>query len=1416
MVLGVMVVEYRVLGPLEVVGPDGPVALGSVQQRAVLAVLLVHAPEVVSVDRLIDELWGERPPATAAHAVQVHVSAIRKTLRTAGAADGIGVTRSGSGYAIEVDPERVDATRFERLVAGAQRVLPDAPAVARDRLEEALGLWRGRPLAEFEFEFAGRERERLEELRAVALEGVVEARLACGENREVIGTISGLVESNPLREGPRRLLMLALYRAGRHAEALAVYRDTCEALDEIGLQPGPELRQLEQAILRHDESLRTAGGAEDTGSGQDKMRAEESAPPAAGRDRGVPSVSRPPDAGTRNPTAFTELRLASVMYVDLAGFVTLAEPLGPDDEADLLRHYFESARTVVDRYGGRIHSLAGDAMLAVWGVPSAHEDDAERAVRAALEIVDTAGAFGEQVGARGLRGRAGVVTGQVAAVENPAGEVLVAGEPVNAAARVPSTADPGAVLVDEVTRELTAAAIVFEDAGEQSVVGRAGRLRLWRAVRVVALVGGAQREQLLESSFVGRDADLRLLNASFHGALERRSARLVAVSGEAGIGKSRLRWEFMKYTDGLADRFLWHSGRCPPFGDGVAYWPLVEMVRQRLGIPEDASAADASRKLLEGLQRWVGDATQREFLGPRLGALLGVAELGLSRAELFAGWRLFFEQLATHEPVVLVFEDLQWADEGMLDFIEHLLEWSAKSPIFILTLARPDLETRRGGWPAVHRATTQIQLDPLADSAIGDLLDSLVDGLPRAARKRIITTAQGVALYVTETVRMLASRDVLQQRDGRFVLAGELRELDVPATLSSLLAARLDALAPAERAFVRAMSVIGGSFSRSTGVALGDLPEGEVDDVLSTLVRKQVFTIRADPLSLDRGQYTFAQGLLRQIAYGMLSRRERKPRHLAAAEHLRRLFANDGEDVAEMIAAHYLEAWRAATGDADLEQLRADTVSALCRAARRAVTVGSPEAAERAYRTARELERDEAQRAALTQAAGRMAWQSGRAQAALELFEEASAAHMAADRPLDAAQTAVDVGRALMRLGRSSDAAGRLADAVEVLATAPHFEEERAWANCWLGRVLYSISDYQRASAATGAALAIARAHNLPAVWGEALDTKGLILVMTGRIHEARREFAAAVEIAARHDFTELAARLLGTAGSISYMWDLPDAAAQFEAAIAADRRRGDRYGESVFVGNLMAVHVLAGRWQEADRIAAEFLDDDDDRAGAEFIHYPLAILHALRGDRDAAKARLDQIAAWQRSENAELRAIHTATTIAVNLADGRTDEALEQGSSMLPATINALGVAHEAVRQAWPDTLGAAIQSGQLERAHAVLSLLATRPKNDIPPYLLAHLARGHALTAAAEDRHDAVERDLRASIDRFRALGYRYWLAGTQTDLAAWLRSVGRRGEAATPLTEAIEALQAIGASPALARARAEIPAASAPLAS
>ena len=256
---GVMV-EFRIFGTLAAVVGGEELALGSAQQRAVLALLLVRTPEPVSVDRLVDGLWAERPPATAAHAVQVYVSGIRKALRRG--ADAVAVRSSPAGYVLEVESERIDARRFERLISNGQAVLGKDPVGARALFEQALGLWRGPPLAEFEDrEWARRETDRLDELREGALEGLAEARLACGGHGDVIDALTGLVAANPLRERPRRLLMLALYRGGRHADALACYRDGCAALDEIGLRPGPELRQLEQAILRHDSALALASAA---------------------------------------------------------------------------------------------------------------------------------------------------------------------------------------------------------------------------------------------------------------------------------------------------------------------------------------------------------------------------------------------------------------------------------------------------------------------------------------------------------------------------------------------------------------------------------------------------------------------------------------------------------------------------------------------------------------------------------------------------------------------------------------------------------------------------------------------------------------------------------------------------------------------------------------------------------------------------------------------------------------------------------------------------------------------------------------------------------------------------------------------------------------------------------------------------
>src|SRR6185437_9751414 len=351
--------------------------------------------------------------------------------------------------------------------------------------------------------------------------------------------------------------------------------------------------------------------------------------------------------------------------VDLVGYTSLSESRDAEDVRELLSRYFDTARTIIGRYGGTVEKFIGDAVMAVWGAPLAQEDDAERAVRAGLELVSAVAAFGEDVGAAELRARAGVVTGQVASVSAP-GEALVVGDRVNTASRVQSVAEPGTVYVDDVTRQVTSAAIAYADMGFHTVKGKEEPLRLWRAMRVIAGVAGARGDSELEAPFVGRDSELRLIKELFHAGVERGTARLVAVTGAPGVGKSRMRREFENYVDGLVDTTLWHSGRCLSYGEGVAYFALAEMVRQRLGIPEEEAPDEAARKLQLGLERWIPDATERAFLEPRLGALIGVAQPGLDRQELFAGWRLFFERLASELPVALSFEDLHWADDGLI------------------------------------------------------------------------------------------------------------------------------------------------------------------------------------------------------------------------------------------------------------------------------------------------------------------------------------------------------------------------------------------------------------------------------------------------------------------------------------------------------------------------------------------------------------------------------------------------------------------------------------------------------------------------------------------------------------------------------------------------------------------------------
>src|SRR5581483_10172015 len=421
----------------------------------------------------------------------------------------------------------------------------------------------------------------------------------------------------------------------------------------------------------------------------------------------------------------------------------------------------------------------------------------------------------------------------------------------------------------------------------------------------------------------------------FHASAEEAKAHLVSVVGIGGIGKSRLAWEFEKYLDGLVDTAFWHRGRCLSYGDGVAYWARAEMVRMRAGIAEDEAPDSALTNLRATIGENVDDPEERAWLEPRLAHLLGLADrTAPDRADLFSAWRLFFERLAERHPTVLVFEDLQWADAALLDFVEHLLDWSRNHPLFVLALARPELSDARPDWGAGRNSTT-LSLEPLSGTGMEALLDGFVPGLPANLHAQILERAEGVPLYAVETVRMLLDRGLLAREGEVYRVTGEIGALEVPETLHALIAARLDSLTPEERRTLQDAAVLGKSFTKAGLAALSGLSDAELEPVVNALIRKEILSIQAHPRSPERGQYSFLQDLLKRVAYETLSKAERKSRHLAAAAHLVQAFGAGEQEIVEVVAAHYLDAYDAAPDAEDAVEIRARAQEMLTRAGER-------------------------------------------------------------------------------------------------------------------------------------------------------------------------------------------------------------------------------------------------------------------------------------------------------------------------------------------------------------------------------------------------------------------------------------------------------------------------------------------------
>jgi len=958
--------DFRILGPLEVRDRGRPIELPRRKQRAVLAILLLRQGETVSIDVLVDGIWGEDPPRTARAALHNYVAQLRRAL-----GPGLVLSRAGS-YLLDVAPEQIDVGRFERLTAEG-RAASGEERVAK--LQEALRLWRGPPLVDLAFEpFAATEASRLEELRTAALEELIDAKLSLGASADLVAELEALITEHPFRERLRGQLMLALYRAGRQAEALDAYQEARRTLtDELGIDPSAALRELEQAILRQDPSV--------------------AAPERVASEMAVPQEER--------------RKTVTVLFAGVAYPAALDPELLRETSVIVLK----TMRAVLEGHGAMIEQRSGDEVMAVFGVPRSHEDDAFRAARAAGELQTEIAALvdvHERDSQEGIDLRVAIETGEVLAGADEAGHGFIAGPAIALARRLQQTARPDEILAGPATLRLLGEAIVTEP------IDRGGR-DVSRILEVVEGVPTLPRH--LEAPLVGRGAELAALHEIFARVVDERSCRLALILGEAGIGKTRLASELTTELDGNATVLV---GRCVSYGKGATYLPLAEVIRQ-------VKTRSELRDLLAGDEH-------AELIGTRLAELTGEQEGSGSGGETFWAVRRLFEALAGDRPVVLLFEDLHWAEPTLLDLIDYLADRIADVPILLLGLARPDLLDERPEW-----IETEItRLAPLSSKDGEQVIENL-GRVHAALRAQIVHTAGGNPLFLEQ---LLAH-------------AVEDREPEtLPPSLDGLLASRLDRLEPGELSVVQRAAVAGREFSREAVVhLLLDQEAASVSAHLLALVRKGLIR-ESRPEPASEHKFRFQHVLIRDAAYATLPKSRRAELH----ERFGRWLETDQHGTDELIGFHFERAfsYMAELGPVEVEarRLAADAGGRLGTAGLRAAKSGDTHAASNLLtRASSLLDTPEIVRRDLLAELGLVVWRGGDLQLVEDTFRQALEA--AVSEHDERAQLRARLELAYLRLFRAPEGGvdELLSLAAEAMPVLEQLRDDRT-----LGRIWYVLA----------------------------------------------------------------------------------------------------------------------------------------------------------------------------------------------------------------------------------------------------------------------------------------------------------------------------------------------------------------------
>jgi predicted ATPase/class 3 adenylate cyclase len=848
-----------------------------------------------------------------------------------------------------------------------------------------------------------------------------------------------------------------------------------------------------------------------------------------------------------------ERKVVTVLFADLVGFTARSETLDPEDVQAILRPYHDRLRSELQRHGGTVEKFIGDAVMALFGAPVAHEDDPERAVRAAIAIRDWAGEEG------GLEVRIGITTGEalITLAASPSeGEGMAAGDVVNTAARLESAAPVNGILVDETTHRATRDRIAYAEAEPVAAKGKTEPVAVWEAGEARSRFGIDVIQT--GASLVGRQREIELLTGALVRARDERAPQLVTLVGVPGIGKSRLVYELSQVVEAEPELTYWRQGRSLPYGEGVTYWALAEMVKAHAGILETDSPVEAERKLGETVSDLVVNDAERVLGGLRPLVGLGAEgePRGEERAERFAAWRRFFEALAERRPTVLVFEDLHWADDDLLDFVDHLVDWATGVPLLVVCTARRELHERRPGWGGGKSNSLTLSISPLSDEETARLLATLLERpvLPAELQSSLLARAGGNPLYAEQFARLLAESD----RDD---------ELRVPENVQGIIAARLDGLPPEEKQLLQDAAVLGKVFWLGAVCAVGERGRREAEEALHALERKEF--VRRERRSSVGGEdeYSFRHLLVRDVAYGQIPRGSRGERHERAATWIDAL--GRPEDHAEMLAHHYLEALRLrrAAGQEEPAELVEHARIAARDAGDRALALGSDPAAARFYEAALELwpAEDDA-KPDLLLAYGR----SRLDDVALDVsvLEEARDGLLRTGKTEAAAEAEARLGAIWLQRGDRDRALQQLESAIELVdGRAP--SPEKAYVLQELSRTLMMGDEMERAIELARASLGLAEQLGLEAARARNLNTIGVARVSMGD-REGLDDLEQAVAIAASANSHEEISALQNLSWETAQLGDLRRARELHDRG----RRTAHRLGLPSYI-----------RWQQGEHV---------------------------------------------------------------------------------------------------------------------------------------------------------------------------------------------------------------------------------------